>query len=153
MTGNKTPQAGLLSAIPGTDKGVRIAFYFEHWGCVEFLDPIIELKEQVPTFCEPRTPRKLIRLDIDNGSVGRPMFRDSLPKFFFLTKRNVSHFDQHVFVSLMMRQDSLERLFPFYGERSFHSLLYCGFVFTYEFDNPKVISNVCSNYTSSIDSI
>jgi hypothetical protein len=43
MTGSKTPQAGLLSAIPGADESVRIAIYVEHWGSVEFFLSVIEL--------------------------------------------------------------------------------------------------------------
>ena len=75
MAGRFASKASLLSTDPRADQSIRIAVYCEYRWSVEFLNPLIELEENIPTFSKPRLTREHIRSSINNCSILSPVSR------------------------------------------------------------------------------
>ena len=107
MAGTFASKASLLSTGPGADQSIRIAVYCEYWWSIEFLNPLIELEENIPTFSKPGLTREHIRRSVNNRSVLRPVCREFLREFLSSTDRDVSNLDKRELISFVSRQNSL----------------------------------------------
>src|SRR5438128_3226002 len=153
MAGRFAVQARLLRANPGTYEWVLDSIQRERRRCFKLCNSTVELQEDIPTLGEPWLAREFIWSGIDNCAILSPIGSKCFTHLSFLLERYINHLYKNVMVSFVTRHNSLERLFAFNGEDSVHCGFYCCGVFTNELNNPKVISCICSNNASNINSI